>query len=189
MGSFSPGAYAAPIKFEATLDGPSEAPPNLSSGISCAVVDIDVEAHTLSVFALFSGLTGTVTAAHIHALTAVPGAGTAGVATPTPTFPGFPAGVTSGVYSNTFDTTLASSFNAALITAQGGTVAGAEAALFNGMLAGRTYFNIHTTAFPGGEIRSFLAVPEPSTTAILALGLAGIVFAARQRRKARARRA
>lgn len=44
------------------------------------------------------------------------------------------------------------------MTANGGTVAGAEAALANGFASGTSYLNVHSTTFPGGEIRSFFAV-------------------------------
>jgi hypothetical protein len=87
----------------------------------------------------FSGLLGTTTASHIHAATATPGMGTAMVATTTPTFPGFPLGVTSGTYDQTFDMTLASSFKPAFITAHGGTVASAEAALAASLADGTAY--------------------------------------------------
>jgi hypothetical protein len=67
----------------------------------------------------FSGLLGTTTASHIHCCTPTPLSGTAGVATTTPTFAGFPLGVTSGTYMNTLDLTLASSYNPAFVTANG----------------------------------------------------------------------
>lgn len=43
-----------------------------------------------------------------------------------------------------------------------------------GLLAGESYLNIHTTQFPGGEIRGFLVaqVPEPGTFGLLGIGLA-----------------
>src|SRR5688572_22118433 len=96
-----------------------------------------------------------VTASHIHAATAVPGVGTAGVATTVPTFTGFPSGVTAGDYDRVFDMTLASSYNPAYITANGGTPASAFAALKTALNNGTSYFNIHTTAFMPGEIRGF----------------------------------
>lgn len=62
----------------------------------------------------------------------------------------------------------------------GGTVESATAALFTGMAEGKAYFNIHTTAFPAGEIRGFLvpqSVPEPGTALLLALGAAALAAA------------
>jgi hypothetical protein len=84
----------------------------------------------------------------------------------------------------TFDLTMASSYNPAFITAEGGTVAGAEAALVSALVAGETYINIHTTGDPGGEIRGFLsAVPEPATWAMMLLGFAGLGILFRQSRR------
>jgi hypothetical protein len=176
--------YASPVFYHAILDGPSESPANASPGIGSADVTFDGVAHTLAVSFSFSGLTGTTTASHIHCCTALPGAGTAGVATQTPFFVGFPIGVTSGAYSNTFDLMLASSWNPAFITAHGGTPASAEAALGAGLIAGEAYLNIHSTVFGGGEIRGFLApIPEPETYAMLLAGLGLLGFMARRRRQ------
>ena len=145
MVGFNHNAYASPIFYKAYLDGPSEAPPNriawhrIRRGRGWTTI-----AHTLSVNVTFSGLLGTVTAAHIHAATAEPGTGTAGVATTTPTFPGFPSGVTSGIYNNTFDTTLASTYNAAFITANGGTALQLRQLYSQAIADGKAYLNIHT---------------------------------------------
>ena len=135
-------------------------------------------------FAQFSGLGSPTAVAHIHCCVDPSAANpTAIVATTTPTFPGLPAGVTSGTYdpSAPFDLTLASSFNAAFITASGGTVLQARNALIAGLVAGDAYFNIHTSQFPQGEIRGFL-VPEPGIIALLALAL-GAAFAVTRRRR------
>lgn len=159
--------------FDAILDGSSEAPPNASPGTGFAQVTFDTILNTMEVNMTFSGLMGTTTASHIHAATASPGIGTAGVATTSPTFPGFPLGVTSGTYDHVFDMTQASSYNSVFLADNGGTPATAEFSLLAAMVSGEAYLNIHTTAVASGEIRGFLTVvPEPGACALLVLGLA-----------------
>jgi hypothetical protein len=176
-------AQAVPTYFFAGLSGPNESPPNASPGTGFATVLFDLSANTMQVDVSFSGLTAGNTASHIHCCTAVPGVSTAGVATTTPTFTGFPSGTMASVYSHLFDMTLASSYNPAFVTANGGTTATAEAALYNGMLAGTAYLNIHTSNFPSGEIRGFLKVPEPLTLSLFGAGLAGMAALRRRRQK------
>jgi CHRD domain/Secretion system C-terminal sorting domain len=142
----------------ATLNGAAENPPNASLGTGTATITIDATLNTMKVVCDFSGLSGTVTASHIHAATAAANAGTAGVASQTPTFTGFPSGVTSGTYDNTFDMTLASSYNATFITNNGGTASSAFTALKTAIADGKAYLNIHSSAFGGGEIRGFLTL-------------------------------
>ena len=129
-------AKAEPVLFSAILQGSNENPVNASPGLGFALIGYDAAAHTLSVLAGFDDLLAGVSAAHIHCCAAPPA--NAGVATTTPTFPGFPSGVTTGFYSQIFDLTLATSFNPAFIAANGGTPLAAELVLAAGMASGLT---------------------------------------------------
>ena len=175
----APAINATPITFVTTLLGSNENPATGSPGTGFAIVQIDPAAHFLGVHVTFSGLLGLTTAAHIHCCTVPPI--NAMVATTVPTFAGFPLGVTSGTYDIVLDTSAASTWNPAFITAHGGTIPLAEAAFFAGMFAGQTYLNIHTNLFPGGEIRGVLAIPEPATLALLSAGLLALGFLRRRR--------
>jgi CHRD domain/PEP-CTERM motif len=168
-------AHASLFQYTVSLDGPTEG--TASPGIGSGTVNYDDFSHTLQLQVSFSGLLSPTSASHIHAATANPFTGTAGVATQTPSFVGFQLGVTSGSFSNTLDLTLSGSWNGSYITANGGTPATAEAALAAAMASGRAYWNIHTSAFPGGEIRGFLiAVPEPASLALAGLGVLGLAL-------------
>src|ERR1700687_3066372 len=137
----APTARADSISFAANLTGTLEVPPTGSPATGSALVVIDTVANTMHVNVVFSGLGSNTTASHIHCCLASPflTGSNVGVATAVPTFTGFPLGVTSGTYDHTFDLTAASSYNPAFVTLEGGTVAGAEAALLTGIKNGDTY--------------------------------------------------
>jgi len=172
----------ATIFYTANLNGLAESIPNASTGSGFVTVGFDAIANTLSINASFSGLTGIDTAAHIHCCVAPPA--NAAVATETPSFIGFPLGVTSGTYNQLFDLTQVSSFSSGFITSQGGTVASAEAALAAGLASGEAYFDIHSNIYPGGEIRGFLVpqVPEPEIYVMMLFGIGLLGLTARRRK-------
>lgn len=179
----APLAQATLIHFHFNLSGANEVPATPSLGTGEVDLNLDTTAQTLAGSIVFSGLTSTTTAAHIHCCLASPfltGANV-GVATLVPAFPGFPLGVMSGTDNFLLHLDSASAYNPAFVTLQGG-LANAETSFIAGLIAGETYLNIHTNQFPGGEIRGFVRVPEPMTTSLLVLGLAAAGFVSRRRR-------
>jgi CHRD domain/PEP-CTERM motif len=173
----APSTLPAATVYTTILLGANEVPPTGSAGTGAATVTLN--GNLLTVDEVFSGLTASASAAHIHCC------GPVGVNDPVALpFTGFP-NVVSGTYMQSFDLTLAATYTAAFVTASGGTGAGAEAALIAALNAGQTYANIHDSNFPGGEIRGQLQpTPEPATAGLLLLGLAAMI--ATGRRAARA---
>jgi len=174
-----PDATAAIIQYAAEFEPEAVG----ATGSGSALLTFDTTLDTMRVQAVFSGLSGNTTDAHVHCCTANPGSGSVGVATIVPRFTGWPTGGTAGSYDLTYDTTLAATFNATFINNNGGTPATALAALLAGLDAGRAYFNVHSSNFPGGEIRGFLTlVPEPGTALLVGLGLGSLAASRRVRR-------
>jgi len=117
------------------IEGSQEVPPTGSTGSGTLNATYDESTNQIIFSVNFSGLSTGTTAAHFHG-PALPGV----IAPPVITWTGFPTGVTSGSYSNTF------------------TITDTQEA---DLLAGLWYANIHTTMFPGGEIRSQLFETNP----------------------------
>jgi len=170
-------ANAATITYSTTLNGANEASPNasLATGMSMFTLTGD----SLNVLESYSGLSASATGAHVHCC--APAGKTATVAVP---FIGFPI-TTSGTYSHTFDLTLPATYTPGFLTLEGGTAAGAEAALIAGFNSGLAYANIHDSSFPGGEIRGTISpTPEPGGFVLLGTGMIGILQAVRRKVRA-----
>jgi hypothetical protein len=167
--------------YRAIASGPAESPPNASFGTS--LVTIEISDTQLLIEAPFRDLSSDSTVAHIHCCTADAFTGTAGVALP---LTGFPTGVRAAEYSAAFPLYEEATYDANFLAANGGTAQGAASALVDGINAHEAYVNIHTTAYPNGEIRGFIVaapVPEPAEWAMLGAGLGGLLWLSRRRRE------
>jgi hypothetical protein len=168
-------SHADIVTLTGNLTEALEFPPTGSPGTGQAMVTLDTTLHTMNVHVTFSGLVSPSTVAHIHCCLASPFLTDVNVpvGTTLPTFPGFPAGVMSGTYDQTFDLTANSTYNLTN-SFLGTTAATAEPVFVAALLAGETYLNVHSQMFPNGEIRDFLApVPGP----IAGAGLPGLILA------------
>jgi hypothetical protein len=119
-------ARADQINFKADLNGASEVPPVTTTGKGTATASLNTATKMLTWDVDYSGMSGPVTAAHIHG----------------PAAPGANAGVLVSL-----GTTLASPIkgSATLTDAQ-----------ISDLEAGQTYINLHTADNKGGEVRGQL---------------------------------
>ncbi|MCB1772803.1 MAG: CHRD domain-containing protein [Gammaproteobacteria bacterium] len=128
------------------------------SGSGTALLQYDTTSRDLSWNVEWSGLSGSLTVAHFH-----------GPAN---------ASQNAGVQVNFLD--LGGSLNPSIGTTM------LDAAQEVDLLSGLWYVNVHSTAFPAGEIRGQItqtAVSEPITLTLLGLGLAGAGIQRRRQRK------
>ena len=157
------------------LTGDQEVPARPSPATGTGRATYDDATHLLDVHLTWTGLLSTPGAAHIHCC---PGPGVNGPVAVDFVPAGFPD-TTSGAFDHTFDLDLASSYGTGFLSSFGGDVDAARDAVVAGLIAGLTYFNIHTApplGFQGGEIRGdIVLVSSPATLVLLALGAAAVI--------------
>lgn len=146
----------ADTTYQAILSGLNETSPNASPGTGFGTVVLNAAQTQITVDESWSGLTVPATASHIHG----PADTTHNAAVLFP-FSGVPAATAGAIPEQTF----------AITPTQVGY-----------LQSGELYFNVHTSTFPGGEIRGqILLVPEPSTLGVLGVGAVGLLARRRQR--------
>ncbi|HEY3798908.1 MAG TPA: CHRD domain-containing protein [Caulobacteraceae bacterium] len=118
-------AFAATENFTATLKGADETPPTTSAGTGALTASLDTKSNVFKYSVTYSGLTGPAVAAHFHGPAPVGKA--AGPVVPVPK----------------------DQMGANPMTGQATLTAAQEKDLEGGLW----YFNIHTAANPGGEVR------------------------------------
>jgi len=130
-------------QYVATLSGASEVPATTSTATGDATFTVSGTKVTYTVN--FTGLTGNPSASHIHVGSATVKGGVV------VTIPGLPA-LTSGTYSGSFTAANVVAGASGSTTIHDGNLDDLNTAI----QTGNAYFNIHTAANPGGEIRGQL---------------------------------
>jgi len=145
-------ASAAILRLRAELLAVNEVPANASTATGRAIVFYDTDTKRYTATVTVSGLSSALTGSHIHE----GAAGTNG-----PVVVGFGA---AAAYANTS----AGGFYA-------GSFAGDYTADVGKLLAAGAYVNVHTTTYPGGEIRGQLVLEATSNERLLNYSARGFV--------------
>lgn len=172
------------IEAAGQLTGPGAGTASAATGN--ALVQLDLDLVTMRVVIDFTGLSGNSVTANLFVPT--PPSGVGDIIANVPSLLAFPAGVTSGTYDQTFDLTVAGSYNPAFITAAGGTVFDALQALHDAVEADSAFITITSTSFGGGEISGALTVvPEPASLSLFGLTAMGAVVGRAVRKRSKRR--
>ncbi|HVI49253.1 MAG TPA: CHRD domain-containing protein [Chitinophaga sp.] len=134
-GGYGGGGNPTPatMNVNASLSGAQETPPNTVGGTGSLTGTYDPSTYKITYTLTWTGLTGDATGMHFHGPAAVGQSAAVQVG-----ITGFPAGTYGSV-----------SGNAILTVSQAAD-----------LTAGKWYVNIHTAAYPGGEIRGQVSVSK-----------------------------
>ena len=154
--AFATPSQAQVYRFDVTLDSSLSGTGSAATG--SAIAFFDVGANQMVIEGTFDNLEAAASNAHLHGFSN----------------PGSNSGVLIGL---SFDSATSGSFSGS------GSISGDDAN-FSMTLGGMTYINIHSTSFPGGEIRGHLTgptpVPEPASIGFCLAG--GLALLSRRRR-------
>jgi hypothetical protein len=145
-------AHAAGYEWVFGIDGGQEVPPVVTTGSGNGIVNYNDISNLLEWNISWGDLMGATTLMHFHG-PAAPGVNAGAVVN---------IGSISGLVSPTIGSTTITDLQEA------------------DLIAGLWYVNIHSTLYPGGEIRGQV-VPEPTGLAMLALGGVGLFGRRRHR--------
>jgi hypothetical protein len=121
----TPDGGSATMTYMVPLSGAAEVPPVATTAVGTATVTLDPGSGAVTVTGSYGGFTTPVNGAHIHG----------------PALPGMNAGI---IVPLMFDAAMSGNLSGS------GTLTPAQV---QDMLMGRTYVNVHSTAYPMGEIR------------------------------------
>lgn len=144
--AMTPPPPAPQTVFVASLNAAQESPSDTSHGTATFFGELSPDGTTMSYHITYAGLTSSFTAAHFHL-----------------GMPGVSGGVVEGI--NSFNGNSAS-----------GSWSNIPDSIFSKLLKGEIYVNIHTTKYPGGELRGQLE-PAKGIAFVMSLDASGVTSA------------
>ena len=165
-------AQAQLIHLKAFLDGEQEVGPVMTNASGYADLWLDTIALTLDYRIVITGLdldgnqtadpNDDITGIHLHnAPAGMNGPVDFGIISPFHDIDDLQVNALDGVVTGTWEETDGAAFEALSLN-------------IGELIAGNFYINVHTVAFPPGEIRGQIHVPEPGVLLLMGIGLLGL---------------